>query len=119
MSRKKPELDSTAIGPKQFLSALWNVIKLSISISKSSIFFKVFNAILNSVMPLLTAFFAAQTTTNLAAAFSGAPGAREKVLFYVVATALLGLTTAGLSSLSSYIDQIVRFKIESKISDML
>lgn len=70
-------------------------------------------------MPLLTAFFAAQTTTNLAAAFTGVPGAREKVLFYVVATSLLGLATAGLSSLSNYIDQIVRFKIESKVSDML
>ena len=70
-------------------------------------------------MPLLTAFFAAQTTTNLAAAFTGTPGAREKVLFFVIATALLGLATAGLASLSSYIDQIVRFKIESRISDML
>jgi ATP-binding cassette subfamily B protein len=41
------------------------------------------------------------------------------VLFFVIATALLGLATAGLASLSSYIDQIVRFKIESRISDML
>lgn len=119
MKRKKPVIDETAIGPKQFLGALWNVIKLSVSISKSSVFFKVFNAVLNSVMPLLTAFFAAQTTTSLAAAFSGTPGARGKVVLYVVATTLLGLATAGLSSLSNYIDQIVRFKIESKISDLL
>lgn len=119
MKRSKPPIDEAAIGPKEFLAALWNVIKLSVSISKSSVFFKVFNAVLNSVMPLLTAFFAAQTTTNLAAAFTGTSGAREKVLFFVIATALLGLATAGLASLSSYIDQIVRFKIESKISDML
>ena len=119
MKRSKPPIDEAAIGPKEFLAALWNVIKISVSISKSSIFFKAFNAILNSVMPLLTAFFAAQTTTNLAAAFTGTPGAREKVLFFVIATALLGLATAGLASLSSYIDQIVRFKIESRISDML
>jgi hypothetical protein len=81
MKRSKPPIDEAAIGPKEFLAALWNVIKISVSISKSSIFFKAFNAILNSVMPLLTAFFAAQTTTNLAAAFTGTPGAEKRCYF--------------------------------------
>ncbi len=116
MSRTK---DDEKMNTRQYLGAIWKVLKISFSISKSSIIFKIFNAIVDSIFPLLTAFFAAQTTTQIAAAFTGEPGAQTKALWYVAATAGLGLVTAILMSLGNYIDQIVRFTVQSRISDML
>jgi len=116
MSRAK---DDERMTTKQYLGAVWKVLKISYSISKSSILFKIANAVIDSIFPLLTAFFAAQTTTQIAAAFSGVPGAKTKALWYVAATAGLGLITAILMSLGNYVDQIVRFTVQSRISDML
>ncbi len=104
---------------RQYLSAVWKVLKISFSISRSSISFKIFTAITDAIFPLATAYFAAQTTTQIAAAFNGVAGAQTKALWFVAATAVLGLLTALQSSLGNYIDQVVRFRVESRVSDML
>lgn len=104
---------------RQYLTAIWKVLKISFKISKSSIGFKASKAVFDSILPLLTAYFAAETTTQIAAAFNGLAGAEGKALWFVVITAVLGLITAVLMSFSNYIDQTIRFKVQSKISDML
>lgn len=104
---------------RQYLAAIWHVVKISYSISKLAVLFKVTSAVLDSILPLVTAFFAAQTTTEIAAAFAGDEAARARAVWYVVATALLGLVTAVQRSLGNYVDQIVRFRVESRVSDML
>lgn len=117
MTKKDSEISQMSI--REYMRAIWSVLKISFSISKSSIGFKVISAVLDSVFPLLTAYFAAQTTTQIAAAFHSVSGAKEKALVFVVVTAALGLVTAIQSSLGNYFDQVVRFRVESKISDML
>lgn len=104
---------------KDYLSAIGHVIKISFRISKLSVGFKIISGVLDSIFPLATAYFAAQTTTQIAAAFAGESGARDAAIWYVAATALLGLLTAVQRSFGNYVDQIIRFRVESRVSDML
>lgn len=104
---------------KELFRAIFKVLKISFSISKLAISFKLISTILDSVFPLLTAYFAAQTTTKIAEAFSGVAGAQQAALWYVLLTAILGLLTAAQSSISNYVDQMVRFRVEAEVSDML
>ncbi|MBP9738108.1 ABC transporter ATP-binding protein [Candidatus Saccharibacteria bacterium] len=121
MPRKKSaqSTEEERMSTREYAVSIWRVITISFSISKMAVVFKVISAVLNSVLPLVTAFFAAQTTTEIAAAFGGDQAAKTRAIWYVVATALLGLITAVQSSLGNYIDQIVRYRVESKVSDML
>lgn len=107
------------MGTWSMLSAIWHVMKLSYSISPSAIIFKLFSGILEATLPLLTAFLASQTITKITEAFNGVAGAKERALWFVAATACVGLIMALKSSITSLVDQVVRFKIESRISDML
>ncbi len=111
--------DDDRMKTRDYLVAIWRVIKMSFSISKSAVVFKIVNGVLNSILPLVTAFFAGQTTTEIAAAFAGDESAKVRAIWYVVATALLGLLTAVMSSFGNYIDQVVRYRVESRVSDML
>ncbi|HMS30891.1 MAG TPA: ABC transporter ATP-binding protein [Candidatus Saccharibacteria bacterium] len=104
---------------RSLLAAIWQVMKLSYSISPSAILFKLASGILEATLPLLTAFLASQTITSITEAFNGVAGAKERALWFVVATAGVGLLMALKSSITSLVDQVVRFKIESRISDML
>lgn len=118
--RRAPKpTEEERMSTKQYLGAIWHVIKLSFSISKLAVIFKISSAVMDSILPIATAFFAAQTTTEIAAAFAGDPSAKSRAIWYVVATAVLGLATAVQGSISNYIDQIVRFRVESRVSDML
>lgn len=103
----------------EMLKAIGNVLKISFKISPSAIGFKFIGSLLDAVLPLVTAFLAAQTITEITRAFAGESGARETALIYVFLTAAVGLLSTLKGSLSNYIDQVVRFKVESRISDML
>lgn len=104
---------------KQTLRAIFEVLKISFSISPVAIAFKLFNSVLDAVLPLAVAYFAAQTITSITNAFNGQPGAEERTLVLVVITAVLGLVSNVKSTITSYIDQLLRFKVEARISDML
>lgn len=117
MARKKSK--STELSNTDMLKAIGSVLKISFKISPSAIGFKFIGSVLDAVLPLLTAFLAAQTITEITRAFAGESGAREAALLYVFLTAGVGLLTTIKGSLTNYIDQIVRFKVESRVSDML
>lgn len=104
---------------RSLLAAIFQVMKMSFSISPSAILFKTISGVLDSLLPLFIAFLASQTITNITEAFSGVAGAKQRAIWYVVATASVGLVTALKSSATNLVDQIVRFKVESRVSDML
>jgi ATP-binding cassette, subfamily B, bacterial len=108
-----------SLSSRQMLAAVWHVLKLSFRIAPSSIAFKVVSGLLDAILPLVTAYLAAETVTQITEAFNGVPGARSQAITLVGLTALVGLLATLKNSLNSYIDQIVRFRIESRISDML
>lgn len=111
--------DEERMATKDYLSAIWQVIKISYSISKLAVIFKIISSMLDSIFPLATAFFAAQTTTQIAAAFAGDPEAKAKAIWFVTAAVILGFISSVQNSYGNYIDQIIRFRVESRVSDML
>jgi ATP-binding cassette subfamily B protein/ATP-binding cassette subfamily C protein len=104
---------------KQRLVSLLRVAKISYKAAPSILYLRIVSAILDSVLPLATTFFAAQTTTELARAYNGEPGAGDAAIMYVVLTALLGVITTAWSSFERYVSRFARYKLESAISDQL
>jgi ATP-binding cassette, subfamily B, bacterial len=115
-SHKKTEDKLTS---RQRLVSLWRVAKISYRAAPSILYLRLISAVLDSVLPLATTFFAAQTTTELARAYSGQAGAGEAAIIYVLLTAGLGVVTTIWSNVESYVSRLARYKLQATISDQL
>lgn len=114
ITKNRPKLTN-----KQRFSALLRVAKISYTAAPSIVYIRIVSAVLDSVLPITTTFFAAQTTTELARAYNGAPGAGEAAIFYVLLTALLGVLTTAWSTIEQYISRAAQYKLEAAINDQL
>lgn len=114
MTDNKPKLPL-----KKQLRAIVHVAKLSFQTAPGAVFFKLFGALLNAVLPLVTTFFAALTTTGLAEAYSGDPDAGGRVIVYVIITAILGLVMTIWTSIDQYVQAKMRYVVEAKVSDRM
>lgn len=117
--RRKPAKNLKEMDTRVYLAAIFKVLAIAYRISPSAIFMKVVTGVFDSILPLVTAFLAAQTVTRATEAFSGRAGAGKAAVIYVVLTAVVGLLGTVLSTVNSYVNDIVRFKVESKVSDSL
>lgn len=104
---------------KQRLRAVAQVALMAYKTAPLAVFIQVFSSILNATLPIVTTFFAALTTTALAEAFNGQEGASDRVITYVIITAVLGVVTTAWSTIENYITQLLRYQIESAISDQM
>ncbi|HEX4662381.1 MAG TPA: ABC transporter transmembrane domain-containing protein, partial [Candidatus Saccharimonadales bacterium] len=104
---------------RQYIGAIWRVAKLAFSISPGAVFMQIFGAALGALLPIATTYFAALTTTELVATFTNKPGAKEATLIYVLITAGLGLIMIVWSSIEQFTQQVVRYRIEAQVSDMM
>lgn len=114
MAKKKKRLSL-----KQYAVAIGKAATLSFRTAPSAVIFKIIGAILGAILPIILTYFAARTTTELAAAFGGDQAAGERALFYVIATALLGLLNTIWTSIDSYIQGIMRYKVDAKVTDIM
>lgn len=104
---------------REQLKAIAGVAKLSFRIAPGAVLFKLSGAVIDAVLPIVTTYFAARTTTELVAAFGGDEAAGRQALVYVVITALLGLLMTVWSSIDSYIQAKMRYVVESAVSDRM
>ncbi len=104
---------------KEYLLAVLAVAKLSFKTAPLAVSFKLVGAIIDASLPIAVTYFAALTTTELAAAYNGEAGAGHQALMYVVITASLGLATTIWRSIDQYIQQLMRYKVEAKVSDIM
>lgn len=104
---------------KQILIAMVHVAQTTFRASPLAIVVQVAGSIITAVLPLATTYFAALTTTALAEAYAGNEQAGERVITYVVVTALLGIFMTIWSSVESYLNQLTRYKVEAAISDRM
>lgn len=111
---KKPPMTS-----RQRLAAVWRVAKISFMTAPSAVIVQISGAIINAVLPIVTTFFAALTTTALAEAFSGDETAGARAMWYVVVTALLGILATAWTSVEQYVNQLMRYKVDVAISDSM
>lgn len=92
---------------------------MSFKTAPGAVMFKLFGAVLDAVLPLATAYYAALTTTALAGAYAGNHEAADKVLWYVLITAGLGLVMTVWRSLDQYVQAKMRYEVEARVSDMM
>lgn len=95
------------------------VAAITYKASPIAVFIKIAGAIITSVLPIVTTYFAALTTTALAEAYAGSETAGEQAIMYVIITAALGVVLTAWNSIEQYINQFVRYKIDAAISDQL
>lgn len=99
--------------------AIVRVAKLSFRTAPGAVLFKLSGAVLEAVLPIATAYFAALTTTALVDAYNGSSEARDLVIVYVIITALLGLFSLAWNSVDQYIQASMRYRVEAKVSDQM
>ena len=117
--RRKKKKDKNSLTVKQYLNAFKEVGSLSFKIAPGAVIFKLVGAVVAAVLPIVTTFFAALTTTALADAFNGNDQAGDLAIRYVVITSALGLFTMAWQSFDQYIQQLMRYKVEAKVSDVM
>src|ERR1041384_1534088 len=83
------------LGPKQYFRAAKEIAQLTWETTPGTIVLQIAGAIITAVLPIVTTYFAALTTTELANAFAGVEGAGGRAITYVIVTAVLGLAMTG------------------------
>lgn len=80
---------------------------------------QVVGALVSSLLPLVTIYFAALTTTALADAYVGKPGAGQQAIMLVALTAAVGIVQMAWNSFERYMSELMRYKVEAAISDRM
>jgi len=99
--------------------AVASVASISYRASPSSVIFKLFGALIDAGLPIVTTYFAALTTTELANAYSGDTEAGHAVFVYIAITAGLGLLMTVWRSIDQYVQAKLRYVVEAKVSDRM
>ena len=106
-----------SLGP--YARAVAQVLRVSFRASPGAVVMKVLGSVISAVLPLVTTYFAALTTTALAAAYSGDAGAGQLAIVYVIITAALGLFWGAFNSVDRYIQQLMGFKVGAIVGDQM
>lgn len=112
-------VDKKPLSSWQYAVAIWKVAAMSARTSPFAVVSKFVSSIVSAILPLVTTYFAALTTTELASAFAGNEASGKKAITYVVITVALGFVMLVWNSIDQYAQQMLRFKVEAKVSDMM
>jgi len=104
---------------KQRVFGIARVAVITYKASPLAVFVKIFGTLVASILPIVTIYFAALTTTALASAYAGNDIAGGQAILYVVITAGLGVALTAWGSVEQYVNQFVRYKIDAAINDQL
>ena len=104
---------------KQYVIAMGKVAQITYGAAPLAIIIQVVGAIITAVIPIITTYFAAITTTALAEAYAGDTNAGTHALEFVMITALLGVFMTTWGSLSNYISQLMRYRVEAAMTDRM
>lgn len=111
--------DPKKLKPKQAITALVKVSHQVYLAAPTAVILKVVSALIDAVIPIITAYFAAQATTALADAYTGKPGAGDTAVFYVILAAGMGLFTLVWGSAVRYMSEVARVKIVDRLVETL
>lgn len=102
---------------KQYVVAIAQVAKTTYRAAPLAIVVQVAGAVITSVLPIVTTYFAALTTTALAEAYAGDETAGERAILFVIITAVLGVVVMAWQSLETYIAALMRYRVEAAMTD--
>lgn len=104
---------------KQYLVAILRVARLTYSAAPFAIVIKLLGSLVTAILPIITTYFVALTTTALAEAYAGDPAAGGRAIAYVLVTAGFGVAMTAWSSLDNYLQESMRYKVEAVMSDRM
>ena len=104
---------------REYVVAMLRVAQTTYKAAPLAIIVQVLGSIITAVLPIVTTYFAALTTTALAEAYAGDETAGERALAYVAVTAILGVVMTGWQSLENYVTQLMRYRVEAAMSDRM
>lgn len=119
MPRKKPVKQERKLTTREYAMAMLRVAQATYKAAPLAIVVQVAGSIITAVLPIITTYFAARTTTALAEAYAGNEQAGEQVLVFVGVTALLGVVMTGWQSLENYVTQLMRYRVEAAMTDRM
>ena len=119
MPRRKPAKQERKLNARQKVTGIARVAAITYKASPLAVFVKLAGTLITSILPIVTTYFAALTTTSLASAYAGDPAAGAKAIEYVLITAGLGVALTAWGSIEQYVNQFVRYKIDAAIGDQL
>lgn len=108
---KRPKVSS-----RDIISVLWEVALIMWRVSPGAVIVQVCGVAIDALLPLGATYFAALSTTGLAEVYAGR-GDTQQLLFYVVATVVLGIVSTFWSTVQSYVEQLTRYRLEAAVSD--
>ena len=117
--RRRSNNDKAKLTTRQYLSALLRVGATTYRAAPLAVIVQVFGSLVSAILPLVTTYFAAATTTSLADAYAGQPDAGRQAITYVVITAVLGVAMTAWRSLENYLSQAMRYRIEAAMTDRM
>lgn len=104
---------------REYVRAIVGVAKETYRAAPLASIIQIIGALITSILPLVTTFFAALTTTALADAYMGKPDAGQQAITLVVLTALVGVVQMAWSSFERYMSELMRYRVEAAISDRM
>jgi ATP-binding cassette subfamily B protein len=118
MPRKK-KTEKRKLSSRERTTAILRVAKLTFRAAPLAVIVKVTGSIVTAVLPIVTTYFAALTTTELAKAYAGSESAGEQALLFVIITAMLGVAMTAWSSFEQYINELTRYRVEAAMNDRM
>lgn len=119
MPPRNRRIQQSNLGAKQYFVAARDIAGLTWQTTPGTIILQIAGAIITAVLPIVTTYYAALTTTALGEAFAGDPTAGGRAITYVIITAVLGLLLTGWRSLEQYVQRLMRYALEAKVSDIM
>ncbi|HMI09539.1 MAG TPA: ABC transporter ATP-binding protein [Candidatus Saccharimonadales bacterium] len=104
---------------RQYATAIAGVAKTTYKAAPLAVIVQLIGSIITAVLPIVTTYFAALTTTALAEAYAGNPHAGEQAMIYVIVTASLGIIMTAWGSIERYVTQLMRYRVEAGMSDRM
>ena len=112
-------IEGSGLAPRAYLKAAKEIAALTWSATPGTIVLQIAGAFITAILPILTTWFASLTTTALAEAFAGDPTAGGRAIAFVIVTAVLGLLMTGWRSLEQYVQRLMRYTLEARVSDIM
>lgn len=111
--------DIKKLSVRERLVATGKIAATTYRAAPMAVWLQMTGSIISAVFPIITAYFAAATTTSLADAYAGKAGAGQQAIEYVVITAALGIFSFAWSSISNYITEMMEYRIDAAVSDQM
>lgn len=119
MPKKSKKNSKRKLSTKQYITAIARVGKLTYTAAPLAVIMQLTGSVVTAVLPIVTTFYAALTTTALASAYAGNPEAGVQAMEYVIITAALGIAMTVWNSTEQYVSQLMRYRVDAAMSDRM